>query len=62
MDLCDRIISLQTAPVFNINFLTSKPISNETRNEMNKTLKQLPDEEQIAFRNYVENFNVEMDF
>src|SRR2546425_3391491 len=37
-------------------------LSNETRNEMNTTLKQLPDEEQIAFRNYVENFNVEMDF
>ena len=37
-------------------------ISNETRNDMNQVLKQLPDEEQTAFRNYIENFNVEMDF
>lgn len=37
-------------------------LSNETRNDMNKTLKQLPSDEQKGFKNYVDNFNVEMDF
>lgn len=37
-------------------------LSNETRSDMNKVLEKLSDEEQIVFRNYVENFNVEMDF
>lgn len=37
-------------------------LSTETRNDMNEVLKQLSDDEQITFRNYLDNFNVEMDF
>ena len=37
-------------------------LSNETRNDLNKTLKQLTIEEQEHFRNFIENFNVEMDY
>lgn len=35
-------------------------ISNVTREEMNKMIKQLPEEEQSRFRNYMENYNVEL--